>query len=210
MVSSSLKVEAEVVDITSDTPRASDILLVDTNVWFWLAYSNASSTSTSASKIAAYSSYVTKVISSGGTLASCGLLLSELAHLIENTERDIFNRTSSRKKVGKKEFRTSYSAERAKVVREVRSVWGQVSSLAVLLEMNVTEDLTQEALDVFSRSYLDGYDLFVAQVLVSPKEGVSGIFTDDSDYACIPNISLFTANQRVIQAAASQGKLRIR
>jgi len=35
-------VQAEVVDIRTDRPRATDIFLVDTNVWFWTTYAIAS------------------------------------------------------------------------------------------------------------------------------------------------------------------------
>jgi hypothetical protein len=37
-----LTIQAEVVDIAGDSPVESDIFLVDTNVWFWTAYSRAS------------------------------------------------------------------------------------------------------------------------------------------------------------------------
>jgi hypothetical protein len=32
-------VQAEVVDISADTPKTEDAFLVDTNVWYWLTYS---------------------------------------------------------------------------------------------------------------------------------------------------------------------------
>jgi hypothetical protein len=35
-------VQAEVVDIRSDTPKKEDIFLVDTNVWYWYTYTNGS------------------------------------------------------------------------------------------------------------------------------------------------------------------------
>ena len=35
-------VQAEVVDISADTPKTEDAFLVDTNVWYWLTYSRAS------------------------------------------------------------------------------------------------------------------------------------------------------------------------
>ena len=35
-------VQAEVVNINVDTPRAEDVFMVDTNVWYWLTYSKAS------------------------------------------------------------------------------------------------------------------------------------------------------------------------
>ena len=35
-------IEAAVVDITTDTPKAGDAFMVDTNVWYWITYSRAS------------------------------------------------------------------------------------------------------------------------------------------------------------------------
>lgn len=37
-----LVVRTQVVDIRADTPKDSDIFLVDTNAWYWLFYSRAS------------------------------------------------------------------------------------------------------------------------------------------------------------------------
>lgn len=31
-------IEADVIDITMDTPISTDLFLVDTNVWVWLTY----------------------------------------------------------------------------------------------------------------------------------------------------------------------------
>jgi hypothetical protein len=36
-------VQADVVDITTDSPQKGDIFLVDTNIWYWLTYPQASS-----------------------------------------------------------------------------------------------------------------------------------------------------------------------
>lgn len=36
-------IQAEVVDITTDSPKADDVFLVDTNVWYWMTYPNATS-----------------------------------------------------------------------------------------------------------------------------------------------------------------------
>jgi hypothetical protein len=36
-------IQANVIDITTDVPKASDKFLVDTNVWYWLTYPAASS-----------------------------------------------------------------------------------------------------------------------------------------------------------------------
>jgi hypothetical protein len=37
--------------------------------------------------------------------------------------------------------------------------------------------------------------------------GIEQVITDDSDYATVPGIRVFTANSNVIKAARNQGKL---
>jgi len=36
-----LTIQADVIDIGSDIPQPNDIFLVDTNVWYWQTYINA-------------------------------------------------------------------------------------------------------------------------------------------------------------------------
>ena len=85
-------VQAEVVDIRSDAPKNDDIFLVDTNAWYWYTYTNASISSRSY-QITEYPSYIAKAISATSLLLYCGLSLAELAHNIEQTEREIFSPT---------------------------------------------------------------------------------------------------------------------
>ena len=42
------------------------------------------------------------------------------------------------------------------------------------------------------------------------KAGVTQVITDDGDYATVPGLTVFTANQRVVQAAHGSGKLLTR
>jgi hypothetical protein len=85
-------VQAEVVDIRSDSPKKEDIFLVDTNAWYWYTYTNAS-ISSRPYQITDYPSYLAKAISANSLLLYCGLSLAELAHNIEQVERKIFSST---------------------------------------------------------------------------------------------------------------------
>ncbi|GAB1544045.1 hypothetical protein NUACC21_67210 [Scytonema sp. NUACC21] len=57
-------VQAEVVNLQSDTPKKEDIFLVDTNAWYWYTYTNAS-ISSRPYQITEYPSYIAKGISAG-------------------------------------------------------------------------------------------------------------------------------------------------
>jgi len=195
-------VQAEVVDIRSDHPKKDDIFLVDTNVWYWLTYTKAS-TSANYYQITDYPTYIAKALSAQSLLLYCGLSLSELAHKIEQTEKQIF---SSVLKL--KEYRHNYPAERANVVAEIKAAWSQVTSMAVSTEITIDEATTNSALTRFSTQPLDGYDLLILAAM--DNAGIIQVITDDGDYVTVPGIRVFTGNQNVIIAARNQSKLLIR
>lgn len=195
-------VQAEVVDIRSDTPKKDDIFLVDTNVWYWYTYTNAS-ISSRPYQIREYPSYLAKAISANSLLLYCGLSFAELAHQIEKTQREIFSST-----IKPKEYRHNFPAERAKVVAEVQAAWNQVTSIAACAEILINETTTNTALIRFQTQLLDGYDLLILEAM--DKAGVKQIITDDGDYVTVPGIKVFTANGGAISAARIQGKLLVR
>ncbi|MBW4666702.1 MAG: hypothetical protein KME60_04475 [Cyanomargarita calcarea GSE-NOS-MK-12-04C] len=195
-------VKAEVVDIRSDSPKKDDIFLVDTNVWYWYTYTNAS-ISSRPYQITEYPSYVAQTISVDSLLLYCGLSLAELAHNIEQTQRQIFDPD-----IKPKEYRHNFPAERAKVVAEVETAWKQVTSIAACTEILINEAKTNIALTRFQTQCLDGYDLLILEAM--DKAGVKQIITDDGDYVTVPGIRVLTANFGAISAARSQGKLLVR
>jgi predicted nucleic acid-binding protein len=199
-------VQADVIDIRNDNPQLTDAFLVDTNIWFWVTYTRASTAPTPPRRwqLATYPGYLGKCLAAKSRLHRCGLSLAELAHLIEKTEREIFE-ASSGTNIGTKEFRHNQVTERATVVAEVQSVWGQVKALASVLDTNVDDPTTDAALARFQTQSLDGYDLFILEA--HSKAGLIQVLTDDGDFCSVPGIQVFTANANVINAATSQGKL---
>lgn len=199
-------IHAEVVDIRNDTPAEGDIFLVDTNVWYWLAYSRAdlADARPKAYQTNDYPAYIAKALSSKSKLCRCGLSLAELAHLIEKTELEIYARATGFDKTRKKEFRHNYNSQRANVVAEIQTAWSQVNTMAQTLDLQIDEHVTNAALSRLSTQPLDGYDLFILEAIA--KAGVVKVVTDDGDFVTVPGIQLFTANPNVIRTAQSQGK----
>jgi predicted nucleic acid-binding protein len=195
-------VQAEVVDIRFDTPKKNDIFLVDTNVWYWLTYTKAS-TSALPYQITDYPSYLAKARSAQALLSYCGLSLAELAHNIEQVEKQIFAPA-----LKSKEFRHNYPRQRANFVAEVQTAWSQVKSIATSTDITIDDPTTNAALTRFQTQLLDGYDLLILEAM--DKAGIVQIITDDGDYLTVPGIKVFTANKNAIAAAATQSKLLVR
>ncbi|MFH1885202.1 MAG: hypothetical protein ABIM40_00775 [Pseudomonadota bacterium] len=195
-------IQAEIIDIRTDTPQAVDVLLVDTNVWFWMTYSKAGHTA-QAHQMINYPKYLSMAISANAQLLRSGLSFAELAHLIEKTEREIYEGVNG--PIQAKEYRHTLSSERAGVVSEVQSSWGQVKSMAASLDCPVTDLTTDSAATRFQEQLVDGHDLFILESMA--REGVIQILTDDADFSTIPGIQVFTANRNVINTAQTVGKL---
>ncbi len=199
-------VHAEVVDIGIDKPQQTDIFLVDTNVWYWLTYSNASLSvhqPPQRYQITNYPYYLKTSLEVGANILQCGLSLAELSHRIEKVEHEIYEKTNT--EIQKKEYRHNLPEERAKVVSEVTAAWHQVSSMAQPLEINIDIESTTEALKRFKTEKNDGYDLFMLEAM--KNNDVIQIITDDGDFASVPGIQVFTSNFRVLKAAKKQGRL---
>jgi PIN domain nuclease of toxin-antitoxin system len=201
----SYKIEAKIVNIMLDAPKATDMFLVDTNVWYWMTYSRASQSDRppTQKQTTEYPNYTKAALSAKAKIFLSCLSFAELARLIEKAELDIYEATSG--EIYPKEYRHNNPSERAKVIAEVKSVWGQVSSLAELITVCIDPSMITSILSRIHKELADVYDLFICESMT--KNGVLQVITDDGDYATISDIQVFTANQNVINAARAQGKL---
>jgi hypothetical protein len=206
-VNLNLSVRADVIDINGDTPCKDDIFLVDTNIWLWYTYAN-STTDLDAVRLAeinTYLDYLTEAASIGSTLTYSGLLLAELASVIERNEWKIFRRTNY--KLELKEYRHNLPIERANVAMLVESGWNAVKDIAVPVDIIVNDAMTDAALKRFQSQTLDGYDLLHLEAISQAGTGQVKVMTDDCDYCTAPDIQLFTLNSNVIESAKLQQKL---
>jgi hypothetical protein len=204
-MSVSLTVQAEVIDIQSDIPQKSDILLVDTNVWLWQTYRNANFTA-KPYQLKDYPNYLDSALEQGATLSYSVLTLAELASVIERIERDIYNQNNN-SNLKSKDYRHNYPSERIKLVTEVQAAWNQVESIAISADLTINDEIARAALTRFQTQAVDGYDLLILEAISRAGTGQVQVITDDMDYATVPNIQMFTSNLNVIRSAQAQGKL---
>jgi hypothetical protein len=226
-----LNVQAEVIDITTDTPQPDDSFLVDTNVWLWQTYSRFSAPQLTRSdfarfsdsvpqkaradaekaqkKIAKYIPYIKKARVAEAKIFYSGLILAELTHIIEKAEYEIYkNKASIRLDI--KEYRHNRPNERANVIDEVKSVWSQVEAIGISADLTIDDRSTQSALSRLQTQALDGYDLFLLEAISNAGSGQIQVLTDDMDYATVAGIQVFTSNGLVIDEAKRLGKLLVR
>ena len=204
-------VQAQVVDLHADAPRAGDAFFVDTNVWLWTCYAKATLGMKYQrwQQTTGYAGYLNLCSRAGAALHWCGLGLSELAHNIERTEYEVW-KGAGHGNENTKEFRHNYPAERLRVVQEIENAWQGVEALGTVLPAPLVVDhaATTNALAEYRSLAVDGYDLFFLQA--ARASGVTQIISDDGDFCDVSGITLFTSNRSVLMAAQAQEKLLVR
>lgn len=203
-----VSINAEIVDIRNDEPKPSDQFIVDTNVWYWMTYSKASHPGRARPyQINDYPHYLQEALVCGSGLKYTGLNMTELAHIIERTENDIFSQQKG-SSVSLKEFRHNHPAERASTCMEISSVCGQIKSMANIVDVSIDDSSMSGALSNLNKWQVDGYDLLISDLMIN--SGLTQLITDDADFASVSGITVFTANINLINSAKSAGKLKSR
>jgi len=198
-------IQAEVIDIRSDTPKTNDIFLVDSCVWLWMAYSNASHDARPY-QVNDYPNYIRRVRLADAKLRRCGLSLAELAYKIEKIEWELFKRTKY--EIKRKEYRHNDKSRRIGVVNEIQNAWNTVKTLADPIEVVINENATERIVNDLSTYPIDVFDAFMWEAI--KNNGLIKIITDDGDFATVPGLQVFTANKTLINSAKTQSKLTVR
>lgn len=198
-----------VYDIRTYEPRPEQEFLVDTNAWFWITYSRATLPILLGRPVKRqheqYERFIKKALDVGCTIGRCDLILSELAHRIEDTEKKIYEHHSlGQKQIFLKEYR-AVPEERKRVVSEVANAWEMVTRMSENCPVTIDENATKAALEAFKTYPIGGYDIFLLKAM--DNRGLRSILTDDSDFAGVGGISVFTSNLRVLEEAKKAGRL---
>jgi predicted nucleic acid-binding protein len=201
---------AGVYDVRTDRPRVGDRFFVDTNVWKYFTYANATTGQKGRPTAkATYSRYLTDCLDAKATLYWSPLSYSELAHVVETVEMEIYNATAEPHMVCRtvKQFRSG-DVERLTVVAEMRIVWEQVSNLGTALPTATDEAALKAAITLFEGCPLDGYDVFYVNAM---RDGLlDAVITDDIDFISVPGLRVFTANDAALRQAAMFKKMSMR
>jgi hypothetical protein len=200
-----ISLRATVVSILADTPRPSDIFLLDTNVLYWTCYAKAldlASARGQRRKALVYSDYVNKALLAESAFQMSIVSLTELAHVIERDECAIFNQQRDTD-FKLKDYRHE-SGERPGVVEQIQVAWTLAEGITDRRTLPTTTDVGVLR-TTLATAAVDGYDLLIYHAALSA--GIHQILTDDVDYGEFPDVQIFTANQRLIDLAQAQSRL---
>jgi predicted nucleic acid-binding protein len=180
---------------------------VDTNVWFWARYlPGGYSAAGFVAQVGQYAPYFTRLETAGATRYRTGLTYAELARAIEANEHDGY--AIGVGPLPPKDYRHNVPTERARVVSEIERVWKLVRADSELLSLTLDDAATDSAHARLGAAALDASDALMLGAMLA--SGVTQILSDDGDFCTAAGIEVFTANARVLSAAAAQGRLVVR
>lgn len=208
-LSHSIKIEATVIDIKSDTPKSTDRFFVDTNVWLSAYYPRATLSIQERERNAGVLTYIHKARQANAVLYRLGLSLSEVASAIEREESKSyfgFPVFITQNKI--KQCRYDHPCVRKKTLEKIRRCWLKVKLASKSIDLPIDDTVTDDSLVSLQGFFLDGYDIFFYEAMKSNK--TIQIITDDCDFATIPGVQVFTEAQGLIDEAITQEKILTR
>lgn len=205
-----LHVRARIVDIRSDQPTPDDRILLDTNVLTWIVGCRSGQGTPQPQarhyQLYNYPRYVTDALRAKAILYRCGVSFTELAHHIERTEFHYFLRRFPH--TSQKNFRHGHPKQRQAVTTQIHAAWNTVKSFTEPIGTTMSDATITSVCRQLHSMAIGPFDLILLESM--RDAGLSQLLSDDSDFATVDGLMLFTANPVILNAAKAQGKLLLR
>lgn len=192
------ELETQIYDIDKQDISQIDkstIFALDTNVLYWTHYSRASDPNLKAHpyQVTKYPNFVDELLENGNELVTTVINLTELMHVIENSEFKIY-KAINKKKINKKDFR-KLIAERDKYKKEIEKVLLEINSSYAgkikCIDIDI-DDINKFILNADNNT-CDVFDYCVIEYLRGI--GITNFITDDRDFHSVDGINIFCANE---------------
>lgn len=170
------------------------VFALDTNVLYWTHYSKASDPKLKAHpyQVTKYPNFVEKLLENGNTLVTTIFNITELMHVVENSEFKIYNAVNTTY-VKKKDFR-NLESERLKYKSEIETMLLQVNSSyeGQIRVIDLKEEDINDFVANIDNNSCDVFDYVVIEHLKAM--GISNFITDDRDFKTIDGINVYFAH----------------
>ena len=174
---------------------SSEVFALDTNILFWTHYSKASNPSLSIHpyQVTKYPNFVEALLENGNKLVTTIFNVTELMHVVENSEFKIYKATNNTR-IKKKAFR-NIEQEREKYKNEIETILLQINeSYDGQIELiQLTESDINDFVSNIKNNSCDIFDYIVIEYLKS--KGVKNFITDDRDFKTIDDINVYYATE---------------
>ena len=169
---------------------------LDTNVLYWYVYPRYNTVKTHTQHQAMpYYDFVDKLVSDGNPLYTSIYNITELLHVVEKNEYDIYQTTHPDLPLTIKDYR-KIDAERGNLKRILTTTMSNIKNICTILDFNFTQTILDEFLNSLDSHRCDTFDYAILRNCIAEKQ--LNVISDDSDFATMELINLYTANATVL------------
>jgi predicted nucleic acid-binding protein len=167
---------------------------LDTNVLYWYTYPryNLDESSGRLKEVQYYYDFVDQLVAAGNPLITTRYNISELINIIEKHEYNIFCKSDSSIPYTKKDFRRNLEKRRA-LQKILKTTLNNVAATCQVIDFSFTEETLAACVDTLDNHRCDVFDFMILDHY--KKTNHLNIISDDSDFASVSGITLFTANE---------------
>lgn len=172
---------------------------LDTNVLYWYTYPRFTAVSRSKTcdrlRTTPYIDFVDKLVSNGNPLFTSIYNISEMLHVIEKNEFDLYRLSHPEVDWSLKDFR-KIPDERKQIKNNLSTALSNVKNICTILDFNFTYSILEQFVQELNEHRCDTFDYAILQNCI--KENKLNIVSDDSDFSTMEHIHLYTANATVL------------
>ncbi len=184
---------SKAIDLTTfmsmDNQRA---FFLDTNVLYWFTYPRYGIIKKSDKHRAApYYDFVDRLVSNGNPLFTSIYNITEMIHVIEKNEFDIFNTNHPEADYSIKDVRRMPD-ERNHLKNNLSTALTNAKNICTILDFNFTYDILDQFVENLEKHHCDPFDYAILKNCI--KENKINVISDDNDFSTMEQICLYTAN----------------
>lgn len=172
---------------------------LDTNILYWYTYPRFSLPNQLSSTAKVYYDFIDKLIDAGNPLETSIYNLTELLNVIEKNEYSIYCDLHKDIPITRKDFRKMLS-ERTNVGKIMKTSLNNANGICNIVDFDFTKTTITAFVDNFIEHRCDVFDYTILQHCI--KSQSLNIISDDSDFSTMEKITLYTANENVLENIA--------
>lgn len=172
---------------------------LDTNVLYWYVYPRCGIESESRIQLQAtpYYDFIDSLVAAGNPLYTSVYNITELLHVIEKREYDLYQATHPEAKWSIKDLRR-LPDQRAQLKMNLSTAISNVKNICHILDFSFTYSIFEQFISELQDHHCDPFDYAILKYCIAEKH--LNIISDDSDFTSMEQICLFTANATALNS----------
>ena len=183
----------KIIDINDFIPFDNQkAFFLDTNVLYWFSYPRYGITKKHVKQQATpYYDFIDNLVANGNPLFTSVYNITEMLHVIEKNEFDLFTLNHPEADWTIKDFRKR-SSERSQLKSNLSTALSNANNICKIINFNFTYNTMEQFVQDLEYHRCDTFDYAILKHCIN--DGKLNVVSDDNDFTTMEQIFLYTAN----------------